>query len=236
VVGMRGRRALIMAGVVLLALYGLGRLVAVEKITVTAPSHRAEIETQTRKLIAATWRQGNLVTLDSRELESDLAASDPLLRDVEVKRRWLHTVMVTVALKQPSIGWSTGNQVFLLDRDGTVIGAFPAGSTLPVVTDGSNLPVEVGKRVTTARFTDFVTGVQKALTDAKVGVTGLSVGETTLDLTVQTNRGYRLVFDTGRGVNEEMADYKAVANLLASQKKTPAEYIDLRVAGKAYYK
>jgi hypothetical protein len=37
-------------------------------------------------------------------------------------------------------------------------------------------------------------------------------------------------------VEEELVDLRAVRTLLTAQKKTPAEYIDLRIAGKAYYK
>jgi hypothetical protein len=90
--------------------------------------------------------------------------------------------------------------------------------------------------VTTSRFVAFVGELVPALAANGIGATSLDVKETTLDLSVTTNKGYRLIFDTGRTVAEEMADLKAVLGLLATQKKTPAEYIDLRVSGKAYYK
>jgi cell division septal protein FtsQ len=216
--------------------YGLSRLFAITNVVVNAPTHGTEIKEETQKLLQASWKQGNLLTLNDEELVSALQQADPLLRSVEVRRKWFHGITVTAMLKQPSLGWSTGNQRYLLDRDGTAIGVLPSGSPLAVVNDGSNLPVKVGDRVAPARFVTFVTGLVPALTAEGLGVTSLDIKDTTLDLTVSTNKGYRLVFDTGRTVEEELVDLRAVRTLLTAQKKTPAEYIDLRIAGKAYYK
>jgi cell division septal protein FtsQ len=229
-------RLLILVALLVAALYGLLKLFAVNTVVVTAPGRAEEIKAETVKLTQAKWQQGNLLTLDDEQLVLDLQQADPLLRSVQVRRKWFHTIAVSALLKQPSLGWSSDNQSFLLDRDGTAIGVLPAGSKLPVVNDGSNLPVKVGQRVTTSRFVAFVTGMVPALAGVGVGVTSLDVKDTTLDLSVTTNKGYRLIMDTSREVSDEMVDLKAVLALLASQKKTPAEYIDLRVAGKAYYK
>jgi cell division septal protein FtsQ len=223
---------------VLLALAGYGLLKAFEinTVAVNSPGRGEEIQAEAHKLIAGSWQQSNLITLSDDQLTSKLQLEDPMLRSVEVRRHWFHTVILTVALKQPSLGWSSDNQRYLLDRDGTAIGMLPAGSALPVVNDGSNLPVKTGSRVTSSRFVAFVGALMPGLAAAGITPTSLDVKDTTLDLSVTTNRGYRIIFDTGRTVEEEMADLKAVQTLLTAQKKAPAEYIDLRVSGKAYYK
>lgn len=209
---------------------------AITTITVKVPSRGGEIKAEVAKLLDTSWRQRNLITLDSGEVVSELQQIDPLIRSAELRRQWPHGVVVNVTLKQPSLGWSTGNQQYLLDRDGTAIGVLPPGSTLPVVVDGSNLPIKLGQRVASARFVSFAAAAVPAISSAGITVTGLSIQETTLDLTVTTNKGYRLVLDTGRTIEEEIVDLKAVLALLASKKGQPAEYIDLRIAGKAYYK
>ena len=224
------------AALMVLAGWGIGQLFAIRTVTVKAPTRQAEIESEARKLIAGTWWWGNLVTFDDGAFASKLQQTDPLLRNVAVRRRWFHAVVVTATLKQPSLGWSTGNQAYVLDSDGTVLATLAPPANFPVVYDGSNLPVQIGQRVAAAHFVEFVDQVVPALAAVGIGVTHLDIKDTTLDLTAQTNKGYRLLFDTGRGVPEEMADLKAVQTLLAQQKRTPAEYIDLRIAGKAYYK
>jgi cell division septal protein FtsQ len=229
-------RLLLLGGGVLLALFGLWRMFGITAVVVQAPSRQADITAEAEKLIAASWQQKNLLTLNDGELVSDLQQADPLLRSVEVRRKWFHSIVVSATLKQPSMGWSTGNQKYLLDRDETAIGILPAGSNLPVVNDGSNLPAQIGNRVAPARLVAFVTALVPALAAEGYGVQSLDVKDTTLDLSVTTDRGYRLVFDTGRGVEEEMYDLRAIKALLTTQKKAPIEYIDLRIAGKAYYK
>jgi len=225
-----------MFGLVILAGGGIGQLFALRTIVVSSAARQAEIQVEATKLTSGDWWWGNLVTFSGDGFVSKLQQADPTLRSVTVRRKWFHTVVVTATLKQPSLGWSTGNQTYVLDKDGTVISTTVAAASLPVVYDGSNLPVTVGQKVASAHFVDFVSQVVPALGADGIGVTHLDIKDTTYDLAATTNKGYRLLFDTSRGVADEIADLKAVQRLLVAQKHTPAEYIDLRIAGKAYYK
>jgi cell division septal protein FtsQ len=224
--------ALAALGVVLL----LQQAFRVNTVNVKSPSRSAEIQTETQTLLRAQWRQQNLLTLDSSRLVADLLRTDPMIKTAEVQRRWPQGLNLVVTLKQPSLGWMSGNQTYLLDRDGSAIGALPAGTVLPVVVDGSNLPVALGQRVTTARFVGFTTDLAMALTGLKLAPTRYEVRDTTLDLYVTTNKGYRLILDTTRPAAEEASDLSTLLTFLGKQGKAPAEYIDLRIAGKAYYK
>jgi len=229
------RRLMLLAVVILAAGFGVWKLFSVSQVVVHAPGRVGEIQSEAMKLLKSSWRQGNLLTLNEEDLESQLSTTDPILKSVQVRRQFMHGVVLSATLKQPSMGWASDNQRYLLDKDGTAIGALPAGSTLPVVDDGSNLPVKLGQQVVSGRFVDFVTGLGAGLSPLELGVTGLDVKDTTLDLTVTTNKGYQLLMDTSRPLADELADLKAVEGVLAAQKKAPAQYIDLRVAGKAYY-
>lgn len=229
------RRLVILAVLVVVLAIGISHLFATSRVEVTGPPGAAELQPVVQKIIDGSWRMGNLLTFDSGGLESKLQQQNAAVRSVSVLRKLPHTVVVEVALKQPSLGWSTGDQKYLLDRDGTVIGPF-GNSTLPVVVDGSNLPVQSGQQVVSAHFVAFVGDLMPALAVDKVTVTGLNIKDTTLDLTVATNKGYNLIFDTSRAADDEVADLKAVQTLLKQQNKTPASYIDLRIAGKAYWK
>jgi cell division septal protein FtsQ len=177
--------------------------------------------------------QDNLLTLSSAKLSTSLIALDPQLKAVEISRVWPHSIRVVVTAKQPALAWSTGNQSYLLDRDGTVIGNLPNGSTLPTVVDGSNLPVQKGQQVVTATFVTFCNELLTDIPKTGITITGLRVQDTTFDLYAQTNRGYQLIFDTTRPAADEVADLMTVEKTLAG--KTPAHYIDMRIAGKAYY-
>lgn len=230
-------RIVVIIGLILVAGWGIGRLFAITSVQVIVPAERgAQIEAQAIKLTRSNWRWGNGITFDATSFADRLKEGDPALKDVTVKRKGLHGLVVTATLKQPSLGWNSGNQTYVLDRDGTVIGTVTGNPTFPVIIDGSNVPVQTGQRVVSAHFVEFVQQMVPALAATGIGVTRLDVKDTTLDLSAQTNKGYKLLFDTGRGAGEEIDDLKAVQRLLVSQKKAPAEYIDLRIAGKAYYK
>lgn len=229
-------RLFIIAVVIVAVGWGIGQLFALQMITVVAPARSVEIKNESKKIIEGNWRWGNLVLFDGDGFVTKLQQTDPALRNVSVRRKWFHTIIVTAALKQPSLGWSTGNQAYVLDRDGTVIGATNAVAPLPVVFDGSNIALQVGQKVVSTHFVEFASAIVPALNAVGISVTRLDIKDTTLDLSAQTNKGYSLLFDTGRTVPEAIADLQAVQRLLVIQKRTPLEYIDLRIAGKAYYK
>ena len=230
------RRLIILAIGGIVVLYAVKQTFAINTVIVKSPQRTTEIQAEAVKQLSSNFRQGNMLTFDSQDLTTKLRDADPIIKTIEVHRKWPHAVTLAVTLKQPSIGWSSGNQSFLLDREGGVIATLPPKSTFPVVIDGSNLPVTIGARVTSVRFVEFVSGLQAALPSTGIGITQLEIKDTTLDLYVTTDKGYRLMLDTSRSVGEAITDLRAVLNTLALQKKTPAEYIDLRVAGKAYYK
>ena len=209
----------------------------ISKVTVSTNNKGGEqVQGEVEKLTHESWSQGNLLTLDEGELVSKLQQEDPRIRSAVVLRNWPHGLKVSVVLKQPSMGWSSGDQRYLLDSDGTAIGMLPAGSPLSVVNDGSNLPVAVGRQVVGQRFVAFVTALVPALKAAGYQPTSLDIKDTTFDLTVSTNKGYKLIFDTSRPVVDELNDLKSLQSLLASQKRVPTQYLDLRIAGRAYYR
>jgi len=230
------RRLLILAaGLVLVALW-LSQAFAIRSVVVQPASGGSGIQAVAKTLVQGSVLSDNLLTINVGTLSAKLQQADPALRGAEIRRQWPHTLVVMVQLQQPGLGWSTDGSQYLLDRNGSVIGPLADGSELPVVTDESNLPVTTGKQVVSPAFVTFVEALAPALSADGYGVTGMSISDTTYDLTVATNKHYSLIFDTTRTVPEEMSDLKAVQGVLAAQKQTPASYIDLRIAGKAYYK
>lgn len=204
-------------------------------VNITTPSLDDQVKQKALTFIHADLTQSNLLTFHPAKLSHQLLTAMPQLEAVDVERRWPHSVALTITIKRPALGWSTGGQAYLLDDDGTVIGSLPAGSKLPVVVDSSNLPVQGGQQVVTASFIDFCTTLITALPATGLKATQFTVQQTTYDLTVQTNQPYHLIFDTTRNVNDEVSDLKTIQAKLAQLHQTPNQYIDLRISGRAYY-
>lgn len=181
---------------------------------------------------------GNLTTISTSGLAGDLVADHYQLRQVSVTRSWPHGLKLVVSERTPSLIWKTGDQAYLLDIDGTIISPInPATTKLPVVVDSTNLPIKVGEKAVSQHFVEFCVGLVGSLSHASgISVTGLTVIDTTTEVTVTTNKGYVVKFDTTRSVEEGLEQLRRVQSTLTSQNRTPTSYIDLRIAGKAYYK
>jgi hypothetical protein len=107
---------------------------------------------------------------------------------------------------------------------------------LPVVIDGSSIPVKVGDRVVSRDFVDFVLKLNDYFKDNKIEVEQIFVTETTSELNVKLKDGYVIKFNTSDPADSQIKSLAATLALIKSQNKKPSEYIDLRVTGKAFYK
>lgn len=206
------------------------------KTIVVKPTTRQEQVTAEAKTAMAKWGQGNLLTLNSGRLVHDLLVADPAISQVTVGRSWSHTLILNITDKVASIGWQTGSTTYVLDAGGSVIGPAPSGSKLIIVHDDTNLPTKPGAHVAPSGFVTFCQDLSAQLNPITgLQVAALDIHETTIDLYVKTNKGYTVIFDTTRPLGEQLSDLKATLASLATQKKTPTQYIDIRTSGRAYY-
>lgn len=197
----------------------------------------ANVQQLAQQGIDKQWFGRNTLLLNGGALTAALEAAEPAIKSAEIKRRGFHAIEVVISERQPSLNWKTNGVSYLLDVDGTVIGlSTVAYAKLPTVVDTSNLPVKEGERVAPAAFVTFCSEFIKALPQAGLQVAEVTVPETTSEIHIKTDKGFILKLDTTRPAAGELADLKAVQTELTRAKKTPAEYIDLRIEHKAYYK
>jgi cell division septal protein FtsQ len=209
---------------------------AVESIEVTGVRQSKALETQAsvRRQIRHPW-QSNLLMVRTGRLEEAMLKADPALRQIEITRRWPSALKVKVNEKAPALIWQNGSQQFILDSDGSLIG-YAEGQKLPVIVDLAGLPVKVGDRVVSRTFVQFCVDIAAGLGKRGIKVTRFAVPATTSEVEVSTDKGYVIKFDTARGAEAQLVDLSAVLKTLSKLRKTPAEYIDLRIERKAYYR
>ncbi len=223
----------------LFALLGIWQVFAVAKIDVKG--NKSLSSEQVVKLVNQSFGHhafsSNLLTLSLAKLPDELPQNSERIQSVAIARSWPNRIVVTVTERTATLGWKSGSQVYALDGNGKVIGMLAElGVPVPVVEDTTNLPIHLGDTVAPARFVAFASLVVQKLPEQGIAATGLRITDTTSEIYVTTNKGYGLKFDTTRRVEEGLGDLKSVLTTLASQKKTPMEYIDLRISGKAYWK
>jgi cell division septal protein FtsQ len=224
---------------ILLVLYGLLQLTAITQVKIQG-NH-----TLTTARISQLAHQGlsrqllghNIVLINTGSLAAYLQQTEPGIKQASIERHLFHTLTVVIVERQPALNWKTNGSVYLLDTNATVVS--PTNATyahLPTVTDSSNLPVTIGERVAPTAFVSFCISIAQQLPAAGYAIQDITVPETTSEVYVQTNQGVLLKFDTTRPAGEEIADLQAVHAQLVAAHKTPTQYIDLRIAHKAYYK
>lgn len=120
----------------------------------------------------------------------------------------------------------TGNQVHRLDE-----------ADIPIVGDESNVPIEVGQIALPATTVDFITEVNEQLKAKNLKVASLILPAGTSELHVRLQGiKYFVKFNLYGHAREEVGTYLAVKSRLDAERKIPAEYVDVRVENKAYYK
>ncbi|HVE80842.1 MAG TPA: FtsQ-type POTRA domain-containing protein [Candidatus Dormibacteraeota bacterium] len=222
-----------------LLLIGASRITKVSEIKVDGTSSLppAKIQRLVGEGLSRQWFGSSLLMVNSSALEGDLLAKEAGIKKVVIKRRLPGTLTVKITEHSPSLNWKTTSGLYLLDNEGVVLGESRGEySKLPAVHDSSNLPVKKGDRVAPSAFVAFCIELASRLPETKLTITEMQVPETTSEIHVKTSKGFVIKFDTTRPAGEQIQDLQAVLSHLAAQKKSPAEYIDLRIEQKAYYK
>ncbi len=231
-------RVAVITTLALIVLVFLANVTALRQVKVQG--NHSVTSAQVQQLASAglhqQWFGRNTVLIDGGALASYLQQTDPAIAHATVERSSFHTVTIKITERQPTLNWKTAGQVYLLDANATVIGPTSGVyASLPTVTDSSNLPVKAGDRVAPSQFVAFCATVAQLLPSTGYHVSGMTVPASTSEVYVTTSTGLTLKFDTTRPAGDEIADLTAVQAELKAAGKTPTQYIDLRIAHKAYY-
>lgn len=225
--------------VIVIILFVLNQLTALKQVQIKG-NHSlttAHIDRLAHQGLSRQVLGHNVVLVDTGSLTAYLQKEEPGIKQAIIQRHLPHTLVITIVERLPSLNWKTSGTTYLLDTNATVIGPTPpAYAALPTVTDSSNLPVKAGERVAPTAFVSFCASIAQLIPTAGYTIQDMTVQETTSEVYVQTTQGVLLKFDTTRPAGEEIADLQAVKAQLAAAHKTPTQYIDLRIAHKAYYK
>jgi len=102
--------------------------------------------------------------------------------------------------------------------------------------DQANVRVELGGKVVTASFVDFVNALVVSFTPkTKVKIEEIILPKTTLELRVQTSEGWQAYFDTTRSVKVQLNRLSSTLKQI-TRPRDQLEYIDLRLNDRIFYK
>ncbi|MDB5185360.1 MAG: hypothetical protein JWN38_1168 [Candidatus Saccharibacteria bacterium] len=197
-----------------------------------------------QQLIDSSILNKNKVTIDTTAISSQLQAQFPELASVQLVLPFIGR-QPTLYLRADDpvliLGTSTGS--FALDRNGTALAtgaqlAQLSSLKLPLVTDESGITVKLHAQALTASNVSFIRNIisQLALKSMPVATLTLPAGVSELDVRL-TGQPYLIKFNLMTNTARQQAGtFLAVIQRLKEQGITPAEYVDVRVDGRAYYK
>jgi hypothetical protein len=186
----------------------------------------------------------NKLTANTAAVAGRLRSDFPELKTVSVSLPTLgHQPVVYIQPVMPRLVVATpDNTQYVLDGSGMALinaSLVPglAKLNVPTVHDQSGFSPEIGRLALPGSTVGFISQLAGQLNAKQLAITDatLLVGGNELQVKV-SGASYYTKFDTHGNAREEAGAFIAVKQNLDAGHKTPHEYVDVRVEGKAYYK
>lgn len=143
-----------------------------------------------------------------------------------------------VALRKPLLAWQSGARKFYVDSQGVAFTFNGFSEPKLAVSDQSGVaPEQTGGVVASTRFVRFLGQLVNAVNGYNLGtVESVIIPPSLRELDIKLKgRGYVIKTNTDRDPNQEAEDLANALKYFDSKKMSP-EYVDVRVAHKAFYK
>jgi len=188
------------------------------------------------KSIVDSYRssEDNLFKFPVEKVENDITSKFTQVGKVNVTRGVPKTIKVEISERDGFLIWQTQGKNYIVDKTGVAFKEAIETFSLPVVVDEQNKAVKLGDKILTKNFVKFITSVNANLEKkTKTKIKKIIVKESTFELQVITDKGWKVIFDTARSADDQINDMVIV---LPYTKNKIHEYLDLRVENWAYYK
>jgi hypothetical protein len=193
------------------------------------------------KLLAASVWNRNKITVDTAKFSTRMTRQFPELSSVGVAVPLLaHRPVVYLQPAQPALVLATDNGAFVIDERGKALLAADGSAAqgqLPQVVDQSGMQISLNRQVLTADDVRFIQTVVAQLKARQVSVSSLVLpaGASELDARI-AGQTYFVKFNLhDDDPRRQAGTYLATIANLQRKNTLPSKYIDVRVAGRAYY-
>lgn len=202
-------------------------------------------QTAAENLLNNSVLNKNKLTVNTSAVEEQLMQQFPELTNVSVAIPLVsHRPIVYIRVAEPSFILVTeAGQSFVVDETGRALAATTQIHNLdrlhlPVVQDESGLELKRGDAVLPGSASLFIREVVHQFAAKHIQISRMRLPPASSELDVYPNSAgyyvkYNLQNDTAAA---QTGTYLAVIAKLKEQGKTPKQYIDVRIAGRAYYK
>ncbi|MFC1686320.1 cell division protein FtsQ/DivIB [Patescibacteria group bacterium] len=237
---------LLLAIVAITAFVLFSPLFVIDDITVVGNYHLSpeEVKEATEEILLENssfiFPVGHIFFLNKDDLRYDLQKKLPLVNEVSFDRQLPDVFKVKVKERTPAFVWKSKNKYYYIDPDGYAYLELKKNevksTNLTVLEDRANVRVDLGGKVVTSSFVDFVNNLVVNFTPkTKVKIEEIILPETTLEIRVQTSEGWQAYFDTTRSAKVQLNRLSLALKQITKPRKQ-LEYIDLRLNDRLFYK
>jgi hypothetical protein len=196
------------------------------------------------QLLARSFWNRNKITINTTQISEQLVAQFPELSSANVTLPLLaHRPIVYVEASQPALILATNGGSFVLDSRGKALllsSQLPTGKHLdiPLVSDQSGVTVKLNHQALSSGYVSFIQTVTAQLDAKHLSISSMTLPPEANELDVWlTGQPYYIKFNLQQQdhARQQVGTFLAVLSQLQGQGITPAQYIDVRVDGRAYY-
>jgi hypothetical protein len=235
--------------VILSALY-VTTLTSEPRINITSQNGRPAVvqdtviyERAAEKLLTSSLFNKSKLTINTDKLAADMQKQFPELGDIVVTVPLIgRKLIIQVQPALPSLILTGQGGSYVIDDSGTAVLASSqllssVRDTLPVIADDSGIDIEIGKQILTTDLVAFVGELAAQLKAKQLQVQAYSLPARANELHLRLEgKGYYVKFNTEIDARLQVGTYLALIEKLNADGVTPAEYVDVRVEERSYYK
>jgi cell division septal protein FtsQ len=183
----------------------------------------------------------NKITFDEQDVISKLQKQFPEIASARVELPiFAQTPVLHLQISKPSFILTGGSGSYIVDSQGVAVARtsdFDGAHTLLTVEDQSGFEAKVGNQVMSADSVNFINTLFRQSKHSNVAIKTLTLPKTAQELDLRTNdRAYFVKFYLGGDALLQSGQFLATRHQLDASNTQPADYLDVRVPGKIFYK
>ena len=182
----------------------------------------------------------NKLSFDQAGLIKQIQKKYPEIQSVQVELPFFsQQPKVWLNISKPAFKLSSSGSSYIVDSAGLAVAksqSLPQLKNLLVLNDQSGYSAGLGKQILASQAVDFINSVITQAKRAKVPVSSLTLPPAAQELDLRTSDApYYVKFYLGGDALTQSGQFLAARQKFA-QSAPPAEYLDVRVSGKIFYK
>lgn len=206
----------------------------------SAAYHNAAAYQQHADKLLASIKNRNKLTFDPSSIAADMKRKFPEIAAVDTELP-VFSQKVTLRLKiaPPSLKLSSAGRSYVVDAQGVVVQEAKNMDlkNLPKVEDNSGYRIQLGKPVLDAEAVRFIKALDVQCRQAGVMVDGYTLPPAAQQIDLRSkDHSYFVKFYLGGDALTQAGQYLAARRHFTESRSSPSEYLDVRVAGKVFYK